>query len=270
MTMPKHLVLVRHGESEGNVATKLSRAGDDRLHTPEFAARHSSSWRLTDKGKEQATTVGRWLRENIFGGVFDRHYVSPYLRAAETAALLGLPDAGWRMELHLRERDWGELDVMTHEERQRRFAASLERREVEPLFWSPPNGESIANVCLTRIFRMLDTLHRECTEQRVIIVAHGELMWGFRVALERLSPQRYAELDLSKSPFDRIHNCQILHYTREDPLTQELVSSYRWMRSIYPMDLSKSRNMWEEIVRPAYTNERLLELVSKTPRLISG
>ena len=40
--MPLILVLVRHGQSEGNVASKYSRKGDDTLFTSEFLARPSS------------------------------------------------------------------------------------------------------------------------------------------------------------------------------------------------------------------------------------
>ncbi|HEU0050915.1 MAG TPA: histidine phosphatase family protein [Patescibacteria group bacterium] len=266
--MPRDLILVRHGESEGNVASKRSRAGDDSLYTSEFSARHSSSWRLTDLGLRQAQTAGQWLSENVFGGNFDRHYVSSYLRALETAANLHLPNAFWRMEPHLRERDWGDLDVMTDAERKKRFARSLNRREVESLFWAPPNGESIAHLCETRVFRFLDTLHRECPDGRVVVVLHGELMWGFRVVLEHLSPQRYTELDFSEHPFDHIHNCQILHYTRVDPETKQTADKYLWMRSICPTDLTKSRNEWEPIIRRTYSNEELLKYVVKTPRMI--
>ncbi len=95
-------------------------------------------------------------------------------------------------------------------------------------------------------------------------------MWAFRITLEQLSPQRYAELDLSDDPRDHIHNCQILHYTREHPETQELAPNYRWMRSVCPTDLSQSRNNWEPVIRQLYTNDDLLALVAKTPRLIAG
>jgi hypothetical protein len=50
MTMPMDLVLVRHGESEGNVVYGLARQGDHALFTPEFLSRHSSRWRLTRLG----------------------------------------------------------------------------------------------------------------------------------------------------------------------------------------------------------------------------
>lgn len=270
MTMPVDLVLVRHGHSEGNAATKRSRAGDDSLFTPEFLARHSSSWRLTDLGKEQARAAGTWIRENMHGGRFGRHYVSEYLRAMETAALLELPDARWFTEFYLRERDWGDLDAMTDAERKALFARSLDRRDAQSFFWTPPNGESMATICATRVDRVLDTLHRECSGMSVLMVLHGELMWGFRVRLERMSQRRYGELDLSDDPCDRIHNCQILHYTRRDPETGQIAGTCNWMRSVCPTDPSQSRNTWERIERRPYSNEDLLAEVERTPRIITG
>jgi broad specificity phosphatase PhoE len=64
MAMPVDLVLVRHGESEGNIAHALSKSGDDRHYTPEFRARHSSTWRLSDRGVEQARIASASLRPN--------------------------------------------------------------------------------------------------------------------------------------------------------------------------------------------------------------
>ena len=67
------LVLIRHGESEGNVARKRSLGGDHSLFSGEFKHRHSARWRLTDRGREQAIAAGEWLqRENLVE--FDRYY----------------------------------------------------------------------------------------------------------------------------------------------------------------------------------------------------
>ena len=57
-TLPLDLVLVRHGESEGNVAQEWSKLGDDSLWTEEFRQRHSSRYRLTLKGREQVRGGG--------------------------------------------------------------------------------------------------------------------------------------------------------------------------------------------------------------------
>jgi NAD+ kinase len=171
------------------------------------------------------------------------------------------------VEFYLRERDWGVFDNMAEDERLVKYPDWKKKRKQDGFFWAPPNGESVADVCL-RNERILNTLHRECSDKRVVIVLHGETMWAFRVRLERMSQKRYHELDESKDPKDQIYNCQILHYTRRNPGTNELAPYLNWFRSICPSDLRLSRNSWETIVRPKYSNEDLLAEVEKTPRLI--
>jgi NAD+ kinase len=265
MTMPLDLVLVRHGESEGNVAFGKSRLGDDSHITPEFLSRHSSRWRLTPQGARQAEAAGDWLRRNIAES-FDRYYVSEFLRAMETAAHLGFPDAEWLSEFYLRERDWGIFDLMSFEERRLRYSEEMKRRELDTFFWAPPGGESLASVCL-RVDRVLDTLHRECADRRVILVCHGEMMWAFRVRLERMSQEHYRELDQLRDPKIKIHNCQVLHYTRRHPATGEITAHLNWMRSVCPWDPGLSSNDWQAINRPRYRNADLLAVAEKTPRL---
>lgn len=267
MGMPKDLVLVRHGQSEGNEANRLSRKGDDRHFTPGFLNRHSSTWRLTSKGVEQAKAAGDWLRaNNLF--TFHRAYASQYLRAQETAAHLGL-DVNWYLEFYLRERDFGELDVLPDGERKQRFARELARRQLDGHFWIPPNGESMATVCL-RVDRIFDTLHRECDGKRVIMVDHGETILAKRMRLERLTQEQLKRLEESDDDKDRIHNGQILHYTRRNPETGEILPYLGWMRSVCPWDETKSRNTWEPIVRKKFTNAELLATVEATPRMVDN
>jgi hypothetical protein len=47
-------------------------------------------------------------------------------------------------------------------------------------------------------------------------------MWAFRVVLEKISQIRYREMDLNCDFKEKMHNCQILHYTRRNPETEEL------------------------------------------------
>jgi NAD+ kinase len=267
MAKPLDLQLDRHGQSEGNVASAASKKGDDSHYTEEFLNRHSSKWRLTDQGIWEAQSAGAWIRAE-FGWEFDRYYVSEYLRAKETAANLKLPEARWYPEFYLRERDWGALDVMTHAKRMEIYADAMRRREIDAFYWSPVDGESMAQLCL-RIDRVIETLHRECEGKRVIIVCHGEVMWAFRMRLERMSQARYHELDVSRDPCDRIHNCQVLHYSRRDPETGEVAPYLGWMRSSCPWDLSLSRHVWTPIERRAYANEDLLLDCESFPRLVN-
>ena len=269
MGMPNNLVLVRHGESEGNIAVARSKAGDHSIYEGDFKQRHSSQWRLSRKGEEQAVQTGEWIEKNL-GLKFDRFYVSEYLRAMETAALLDIEGASWYTEFYLRERNWGALDRASFKEREERFQDAMEERRIDPFYWTPPNGESMAELCL-RIDRVIHTLHRECEGKNVIIVCHGEVMWAFRVRMERMSQETFQMLDKSKKPFDRIHNCQVIHYTRMNPrVTGESPAPYlNWMRSICPWDPVLSRNRWQTISRTRYSNTDLLDRVGRVKPIIT-
>lgn len=262
MTMPNNLYLVRHGESEWNVVNRRSQRGDDSLFSDEVRKRHTSSWRLTDKGCEQARAAGEWLAANA-PPAFGRYYVSDYVRAKETAVLLNLADANWYVDYYLRERDWGDLEVTTQTEKREQFAKSMRLKEAHPFFWRPPNGESMADACL-RADRVLDTLHRECEDMDVILVLHGEMMWAFRARIERISPTRFVELSRSRDPLDRIHNCQIIQYSRIHPHAER----YSLMRSVCPWDSARSQNAWNPIVRSRFSNEDLEREVNAVSRIL--
>ena len=193
----EELVLLRHGESEGNVAYEASVKGDHSMYSGAFLERHSALWRLTEKGEDQAKIAGEWLRNNIKGSSdrrqFDCHFTSEYVRAMETAGLLGLAGARWRPEVMLRERDWGEYDLRSQLQRREAFEDYEARRRRESLFWAPPGGESLAQV-VQRVDAFLLFVNRRFANGRVIVTCHGELMWAFRLRFERLSQLRYREM----------------------------------------------------------------------------
>ncbi|KAJ1458256.1 histidine phosphatase superfamily [Pelagophyceae sp. CCMP2097] len=176
------LVLVRHGESEGNIAYRRSVQGDTSLYSGKFLTRHSSLWRLTDTGRAQAAEAGAWLEKHA-APTFDAFYTSEYLRAMETAGLLRLDGASWKTECNLRERDWGAWDLTPPS---RRFEPEDARRKRHGLYFAPSGGESLAQVLL-RVDSMLEFLHRHMVDRRVLMVCHGEIMWAFRLRFERLN-----------------------------------------------------------------------------------
>jgi len=267
MTMPINLVFVRHGQSEGNLANELSRAGDNSLFTEEFLNRHSSTWDLTKKGKAQAGAAGAWIKENI-GIKFHRYYVSEYVRAMRTAEKMNLPNAEWMVSDYLRERDMGDLDVMPDDLRRKNFAESLRRRVIDPHYWIPDNGESMPTLCL-RLEKIFDTLHRECSDGNAIVVVHGDVMWAARYILERMRHADILRIERSTDPHDKIYNCQILHYSRINPITGEKASYLNWMRSVCPTDpnFTLSSNEWREIVRRRFSNADLRQEIENMQSL---
>lgn len=270
MGMPNHLVLVRHGESEGNIAVSQSKKGNHSAYEGDFKNRHSSQWRLSPKGEVQAQKTGDWIKKQM-RLKFDRFYTSEYVRAMETAALLDLDDASWYTEFYLRERSWGELDRLSVKDRDEKYGPSMKDRKIDPFYWTPPNGESLAELCI-RIDRVINTLHRECDGKNVIIVCHGEVMWAFRVRLERMQQEQFRLLDESKNPIHRIHNCQVIHYTRINPGDRGGSPSKHldWMRSICPWSPKLSGKAgWSPVHRPKHSNLDLLKRVQRVERLIT-
>jgi len=265
---PYEIVLVRHGQSEGNEAVSRSKKGDLSAYTKDFKHKHSSTYRLTDKGIEQAKVAGKWIKEHI-SEKFDRYYTSEYVRAMETAALLDFTDARWYTEIMLRERDKGQMDNVSWIERNDKFKDEMKRRKRDSFFWAPPGGESLANIC-NRIDHTFNTLRRECGNQRVLIVCHGEIMWAFRVRLERLSQIRFHQLQNSEDPKDRIHNSQILHYTRVHPTTGEVFPFFKFFKSVCPSKPQYSTDSWLEFERPTYTSEELLASATSVPRYVNN
>ena len=58
MYLPKNLLLIRHGQSEGNVASRASRDGDHDHYSPSFRIRSAHSWNLSPNGESQARKCG--------------------------------------------------------------------------------------------------------------------------------------------------------------------------------------------------------------------
>lgn len=83
------LLVVRHGESQGNVARET--AESDGAEVIEIG--RDADVELSDLGKQQASAVGRWLRGLPVSGRPVAAWSSPYLRAAHTAEI-ALGEAG--------------------------------------------------------------------------------------------------------------------------------------------------------------------------------
>jgi len=267
--LPIDIIFVRHGQSEGNVANKASRKGDNSFFTPEFRKRHSRAFRLTDKGIEQAKSAGAWLRNNI-PARFDRFYVSDYVRAKETAVNLELPDAQWRVEYQLRERDKALMDNCPVDEQKNLFALEEKQYQLDPFLSYPAGGgESIPLLCLRLKTDILEHLAREASDKRVIIVCHGHVMRAFQLELENLGHDDFIRLDGSENPAEKIRNCQIMWYTRRDPENGKLQQHLTAVRSICPWDPDGDYG-WRTIQRHRYSNEELMVDVNKYPRHINS
>jgi len=263
--LPIDAIFVRHGQSEGNVANKASRKGDNTFFTPDFRERHSRAFRLTDKGISQAKSAGEWLRANVQMPL-DRFYVSDYIRAKETASHLGLPRAEWRVEYQLRERDKALMDNCPVDEQKKLFELEEKQYKLDPFLSYPAGGgESIPMLCLRLKADFIEHLARECSDKRVVVVCHGHVMRAIQLELENLGHDDFIRLDASDNNAEKIRNCQILWYSRRDPETSKINSHLIAVRSVCPWDPEGDYG-WRKVQRVRYTNEGLQEEVNKYPR----
>lgn len=256
MQLPVNLFVVRHGESIGNLSKRMSESGDH-SRIERLKGTHTSKWKLTDKGKTQAGKAGVFLAKLLEEKqlYLDRAYVSSFARAISTAQLLDLPYAQWRMDNRITERDWGKLDKMTEEERREHFSDDLKMREVEPYFWAPPGGESF-NSLLIRVRDFIASVARVGVEN-VVVVCHGEVMKAIRIIFMHLKPWEYAKMEFSKESLDRVHNCQIDHYSRRHPQTFQLSRRLEWFQAYRPAEDQGIVIPWKNLPQKLMSNGEL-------------
>ncbi|MCB1186350.1 histidine phosphatase family protein [bacterium] len=156
------VILIRHGQSEGN----LKRIFQGSLDYP-----------LTDLGRDQARSVGKWLEQR--GLHFDAVYSSPLSRAHETARILGGQTGNTEIHAHdmLREIHGGELEGLTHEQCIAKFPAYAERKLPEGADFSNYGGESYGQVNV-RIMQFIEFIQQRHSEpDSILIVAHGGTLY---------------------------------------------------------------------------------------------
>lgn len=148
------LIMVRHGESEGN--------RDRRFTTTPDAA-------LTDLGREQATMAARHIAR-----LFRPRLVvtSPYARARATGKIiadaLGL---GTEVEQALYERNFGYLRGQPYDAV--RDDSTFDTQEI--WLWRPEGGESYEDV-RGRVAPVLDRLAARAADGELVVVSHGGVM----------------------------------------------------------------------------------------------
>src|SRR3989344_1938406 len=161
MSWPRLLVLVRHGESEGNLKTADERAG---------FCKATYDYALTPYGRWQAEITGQYLRDSFHE--FDVNYTSYYRRARETLAII-YPEARVYEDPRLAEAQRGIWHTLTKAQMAEVMPWELERKEREGLYhYRPYGGENWPDVEM-RIHSFLGTLNRDYSGQRVLIVGHG-------------------------------------------------------------------------------------------------
>ena len=218
--VPARLVVVRHGQSLGNLADAAAReGGSGRL---ELTTRDADT-PLSDAGREQAQALGRAIARRAAGERPALVLTSPYVRAADTAAiaLSGLPDGTpvVARDERLRERDLGAFDGLTGDGIRAAHPEEAERRAFTgKLYYRPPGGESWTDVALRVRQVVADLAHTE--HEQVWVFTHQAVIMSFRLALEGLDEQTVLALDRDEP----LPNCSLTRYRRRDDGGLALVS----------------------------------------------
>lgn len=207
---PQRLWLVRHGQSSGNVARDEAEA-QSRLRI-EIATRDVDV-PLSALGERQAQAMSGWfqalapeLRPNVL-------LFSPYLRARSTAAAvterIGREDMlALQADERLREKEFGILDRLTPRGIHQQYPElAAQRQYVGKFYFRPPGGESWCDVIL-RLRSVLDTIAREYSGERVLIVAHQVIVNCFRYLMERMDEDAILAIDRAGD----VPNCGITEY----------------------------------------------------------
>jgi broad specificity phosphatase PhoE len=175
MGWPSLLVFVRHAESEGNIRTPEERVNYE-------VAAHA--YALTDRGQAQAGITGAYLQEKY--GEFDVYYSSYYKRAKETLKIMYW-DAHHYEDARLAEAQRGIWHTMPSALIAEHYPKEIERKKREGLYhYRPLGGENWADIEL-RIHSFLGTLNRDCSDQKVLVVAHGHWLILFQRLVEHFS-----------------------------------------------------------------------------------
>ncbi|CAI0414587.1 unnamed protein product [Linum tenue] len=250
---PRRIILVRHGESEGNVDENVyTRVGDPKIG-------------LTQKGKAQAEECGARIREMVEGNGAAEDwklyfYVSPYKRTRQTLQHLGKcferrRIAGVREEPRLREQDFGNF-----QDRERMRVEKALRMLYGRFFFRFPNGESAADV-YDRITGFRETLKSDIDVGRfqppgqrsedinLVIVSHGVTLRVFLMRWYKWTVEQYERLhnlgNAGMVVMEKGHGGRyslLMHHSEEEMrefgLTEEMLIDQEWQKHARPGELN--------------------------------
>lgn len=205
---PKRIILIRHGESEGNV--------NDSAYTT------TPDWRvpLTDLGREQASNVGKDLHRLVGNGEMLSFYCSPYKRTRDTVAEIRKPFnpkqiMSIREEPRISEQQFGNFQNVNNIRQAKR-----QRHEFGRFYYRFKDGEAGLDV-YSRVSSFIATLMREWQHYQkvgcdlnnvnVVVVTHGLCL---RLFLMRWYQMGVEDFEATENP----NNAQMIVMTKRcDP-----------------------------------------------------
>ena len=179
---PEKLWLVRHGQSQGNVARDI--ADEAGLHEIDIDVRDVDV-PLSELGHQQAEAICK------AGGL------------SGPVKLI--------VDERLREREFGIFDRLTGVGIRAKYPEeSAHRTKLGKFYHRPPGGESWADVIL-RLRSAMNTINLHYCDRRVLIVCHQVVVLCMRYVLEELTEEQILQIDKQAE----ILNCGICVYDFE-------------------------------------------------------
>jgi broad specificity phosphatase PhoE len=232
------LLLVRHGESAGNVAAaKAAESGAELIDVPSRDADVS----LSDTGAEQAQALGRGLGQLPEGHRPDEVWCSTYVRAQETAQLAikaAQLDIPLRLDERLRDRELGVLDMLTVAGVEARFPEEAQRRRwLGKFYHRPAGGESWADLAL-RVRSVMVDIDRLRGSQRILLVCHDAIVMTFRYVCEGLTESQV----LGIAHEDPVRNVSLTRLVREPESPQWKLGAYNDVSHLEEQDVDVTQS----------------------------
>jgi glucosyl-3-phosphoglycerate phosphatase len=214
------LMLVRHGESTGNVAASAADAAQSEVI--DVPARDPDV-ELSPAGLDQAQALGTLLARLDVDERPQSVWSSPYRRAFDTGAL-ALASAGLdlpiRTDERLRDRELGVLDRLTTKGVATRFPEEAARRGwLGKFYHRPPGGESWVDLAL-RLRSLLTDIDKVDDGRRVLVVCHDAIVVMIRYVCEGLSETQV--LDITRTnPVRNVSVTRLVRSSEAGPWTLE-------------------------------------------------
>lgn len=173
------LCVVRHGETDWNAESRLQGQQDIPLN---------------GKGRAQAESVGRALRQTHPECLGYDFVASPLIRARETMRLMraqmGLEPDAYRLDDRLKELTFGAWEGFTWDEMKRRDPQGCAARDADKWAFRPPGGESYEMLSV-RIAGWLESLSGP-----TLAVTHGGVARVLLGLLAGLSHRDLPNMDI--------------------------------------------------------------------------
>lgn len=170
------VILVRHGETEWNIAMRLQGKQDSQL---------------TEKGIKQAEAAAKVLQHERF----HRLISSDLPRAVKTAEIINqYHGLDLESDASLRERNFGIMEGLTREEILKKYPETyhgyMQRRDTYQI----PEGETLVDF-FDRVTKGMNRIAEQSTGKRVVVVSHGgvlDCMMRMLFKLPLPSPRRFS------------------------------------------------------------------------------